>query len=70
MIGQNVEGIGIDNDGALRTAQLGNHGNSGLFGLSQARSNTQCVEVFRVDSLCKVGLLQTVLDDGLRNGYL
>ena len=70
MVGQDVQRVSIGHNRALRTAQLGNQCNSRLLTLSQSGTNTQGIEVFRIDGFGKHGFFIPFLNDSLRDRHL
>ena len=70
MIGQNIDGIGIDDNRTLTAPDLCDHGDSRLFIGAQTRSDAHRIVIFRLDSLREDGFIAIELDNGLWHTHL
>ena len=70
VVGQDVQGVGIDKDGTLRAPDLCDEGDGGVFLNSDAGSHTYGIEGLRVDGFGEVAVLVVHLQHGLRHGDL
>ena len=70
VVGQDVQGVGIDEDGTLRTPDLCDEGDGGVFLDADAGSHSNGIEGLRVDGFGEVAVLVVHLQHGLRHGDL
>ena len=70
MIGQDVDGVGIDDNRTLTASDLCDYGDGRLLIGAQTWTDTQGVVVFRLDGLREDGLVAVELNDSLRHTHL